>query len=127
MSFTTWEQRQVVLVVDDEPAIRDLCTAILERSGYSVLVAKNGRDGLNVYREKEDEVAVVVSDLMMAAGDGAEMARDILELNPKARIVLMTGHGMAAGISEDLRSACILLDKPFRPDQLASTVERACR
>ncbi len=127
MTATMWDQRPTALVVDDEPEICTFCASVLERNGFSVLIAPNGRDALKVYRDRQDEISVVLSDLVMAGGDGAALARDIFELNPKARIVLMSGHDSRSSVYDDLRAACVFLDKPFRKDQLEGAVARISR
>lgn len=77
------------LIVDDSPVVHKLLGGILETNGWSVLgVARNGRDGVNLYRELHPDV--VFLDYTMPIMDGLEAARCIYNLNPKARVIMLT-------------------------------------
>jgi PAS domain S-box-containing protein len=116
---------ELVLIVDDEPAVRQGTQHVLEKHGYRVLVAANGREGLGVFLLQRQRVRVVVTDLMMPEMGGVALARALRELSPDLAIVAATGlegtekrEALAAlGVTE-------LLPKPYTPAQLLMALER---
>jgi PAS domain S-box-containing protein len=86
---------ETILLVDDEEHIRELCARILARAGYTVLTAASGQEALELY-EKDETISLTVLDLIMPAMDGRQCLREILELNPAARVLIASGHSLAA-------------------------------
>ncbi|MFH1404337.1 MAG: response regulator [Candidatus Altiarchaeota archaeon] len=118
-----------VLVVDDEEPIRNAYREHLERAGYRVVEASDGREGLERLKSERD-VSVVLADHEMPGMKGLEMAAGIKGLNPKTGVILISG-------SEDLRerfktspdpNVDVFLAKPvnFKQDVLPH-VERLCK
>jgi len=81
-----------VLLVDDEESIRSLGSRMLERIGFRVITASDGREALKVYLQHRSEINVVLMDLTMPHMDGVEAARELKRLDPDARIVLSSGY-----------------------------------
>jgi len=81
----------VVLVVDDESAIRAYVARALSLAGFEVAVAADGREALRLVVEDRVRPAVVVTDIEMPGMTGIELAARLLALRPKLRIVMMTG------------------------------------
>jgi PAS domain S-box-containing protein len=114
-----WQGSGTILVVDDERIIRDLATSILEIHGFSVLTAADGEPALALYRECRDDIRAVLLDLSMPLMDGREAFERLRELDPRARVIVMTGHS-----ADDVRDGFSgeglagVLQKPFRPEQL---------
>ncbi len=113
------EDNGTILVVDNEKIIRDLATTILETYGYSVTTANDGEPAVELYRQRGADFHVVLLDLSMPLMDGAEAFRLIRQLDPRAQIILMTGHPAQEVLADfaDDRPAGVL-QKPFKPDQL---------
>jgi DNA-binding NtrC family response regulator len=112
---------ETILIVDDEPAIRDLCRSILNASGYRTLTAENGHHGLGLLRSN-GAVDLIVSDMAMPVMDGIEFVRRVFESDPHANIILMTAYAPHDMPSDELQRVCKLLRKPFRPSQLVAAV-----
>jgi CheY-like chemotaxis protein len=106
-----------VLVVDDDPLVRELIRAILEAKGYSVLLASNGIDGLLLYSSYHARLDAVLTDLEMPQMGGLELAARIHTINPSMKIVLITGSGLS-----EVPEYCGLVSKPFRPEDLLATL-----
>ena len=80
-----------ILIIDDEQGIRDLLDTLLRRKGYDVVVAKNGQEGLKVFRRERPDV--VVLDLRMPEMDGITALREIRTLDPHKPVIILTGAG----------------------------------
>lgn len=117
--------RTRVLVVDDNPEVLSVISKILSRFGYDVVSGKNGKEGLERYREKPCDV--VLTDLEMPAMDGVTLARHIKSEHPLARVVLMTGNVMAEREVSQNSGKCFIdeiLYKPIRFKDLHKTLLR---
>ena len=114
-----------VLVVDDEPMVRDVAQAILARLGLSVVQASDGEQAVECFSAEPDRFALVLMDLTMPRLSGAETFRRIRELRPDARVILMSGYH-----EHDARSSFVgigpagFLEKPFSPQALGEAIER---
>ena len=108
-----------VLVVEDNEALRQLVTMILQQKGYDVLGAANGLEGLMVYSSYRARLDLVLTDIDMPQMNGIVLATRIRALDKFKKIMFMSG---ASDDKEGLGS-CPLLSKPFRPDELIAAVE----
>ena len=89
-----------VLLVDDEEFIRDLGSRILTGAGYTIITASNGKEGLEVYQTRGDEIALVILDLVMPEMGGTQCLEALLRLNPSTKVVIASGY-TANGPTED--------------------------
>jgi len=80
-----------VLVIDDEPGIRNLLDTLLSRKGYDVVLADSGQKGLEVFRRERPDV--VVLDLKMPGMDGLAVLQQVRSFNPKQPVIILTGAG----------------------------------
>jgi PAS domain S-box-containing protein len=110
---------EMVLVVDDEDAIRQITSRTLETFGYKVLTASDGTEAVALYAERRNEIAVVLTDMLMPFMDGPATIRALQKMNPEVKIIaasgLSTGH--KAGESS-LEGVKILLSKPYTAETL---------
>ncbi|MGC8907897.1 MAG: PAS domain-containing hybrid sensor histidine kinase/response regulator [Desulfomonilaceae bacterium] len=82
---------ETVLLADDEDMLRELGRDVLTAFGYKVLEASHGKEALAIYRERAADISLVMLDLNMPEMDGQQCMTEILKLNPKARILVITG------------------------------------
>jgi CheY-like chemotaxis protein len=80
-----------VLVIDDEPEVRDSVRQVLTRVGFSVTTAENGESGLQAFCDQPPDVVII--DIIMPRINGVELIRKIRAMYPGARIVAITGGG----------------------------------
>jgi signal transduction histidine kinase/CheY-like chemotaxis protein len=108
-----------ILIVDDEALIRKVASLYLLREGYEVLTAVNGTDGVQLYASRANEIGLVLLDLTMPVLGGEEALRQIIQINPQAKIILMSGYSEQEATSQypDLNIVAFL-PKPFRGEQL---------
>lgn len=104
----------LILFVDDEEYMRNIGKVFLERLGYSVLTACDGEECIKVYGEHRAEVRAVVLDMTMPKMTGREILKKILEINPKARVLVSSGHTTEGSRLELIRAgAADFLEKPY--------------
>jgi PAS domain S-box-containing protein len=113
-----------VLVVDDEETIRNFARSALERYGYTVLLANDGRDALNIYRGLYYCVSMVVLDLTMPKMNGEETLANLLAINPNARVLLMSGFDGTETVNGSTEKSTVgFLQKPFTAAELTARVQ----
>lgn len=115
----------IVLVVDDEPAVRAVAARILARAGFEVRQASGGIDAL-AETDRLGPPNAVLTDLMMPGGGGLELARSLRERWPTLPIVFMSGYSAEyLGRDGAIGADDILIQKPFSPDELVRHVASA--
>jgi PAS domain S-box-containing protein len=82
---------EIILVVDDEPSIVSITRQTLESFGYRMLTAHNGAEAVALYAQQVDDIAMILTDLSMPVMDGRATIYALLKINPKAKIVAMSG------------------------------------
>jgi PAS domain S-box-containing protein len=110
----------VILVADDEAAVRTVACRVLERAGYRVIVAGDGRAAVDLFAARADEIDAVLLDLTMPRLRGDEALRELRRIRPGVRAILSSGfsdQGVAAGAG--------FLPKPWTPQDLLAAVRRA--
>jgi two-component system, OmpR family, phosphate regulon sensor histidine kinase PhoR len=116
--------RVCVLVVDDEPRIRDGLKRVLDPMGYFVLTVSSGREALATLESQE--VAIVLLDLQLPDTNGMDVLNVIREKHPGIVVIIITGFGTVQTAAEAMRKGAYdLLPKPFDPDQLRLAIGRA--
>ena len=116
-----------VLVIDDEPDIRELCKDIMEPLGYKVLLAGSGIDGINLYRRMKDDIALVVLDMIMPKMGGQEVFQALRNIEPEVRILICSGYSQAgfAGIEALLRlGRTLFIQKPFTRQSIGQAIKK---
>jgi PAS domain S-box-containing protein len=118
----------LVLVVDDEVAIRSMLQHSLEELGYTVLTAEHGAQGLELFDRAGEDIILVLLDLVMPVLDGAETAAGIRRRNPDVPILVMSGIADEDALRRfgEVKIAGFV-PKPFAPDQLAQAIAVARR
>ncbi len=112
-----------VLVVEDDPALREALCDTLELAGYPTLSAEDGRAAINVLNK--EQINMVVSDVQMKPMDGAALLKKIKEIDPKLPVVLMTAYGSIQKAVQAMREGAIdYLVKPFEAEVLVNMVSR---
>ncbi len=117
------ENRPTVLLVEDEPALRELAAMILEGEGYLVLQAGDGGDAISVADRHHGGIDLLVTDVVMPRLSGPELAQRLRTIRPGLEVLYMTGYNDSRLIARGIEQASVnLLLKPFTPDQLAQQV-----
>jgi two-component system, cell cycle sensor histidine kinase and response regulator CckA len=114
-----------VLLVDDEEIIRHVGDRMLRKKGFDVLLAKNGREAVEVYEREKDDIAVVLMDLIMPEMDGKEAYKALKKINPKVKIVFTSGYGPHDRPDLTDGTGVLFLQKPFHTEILYQTIQSA--
>ena len=114
---------ELILVVDDEKSIREITRGTLETFGYNVLTANDGTEALAIYADKKNEIAAVLTDMVMPFMDGPATIRALQRMNPKIKIIAASGLGQAQRAGEGaLEGVSVFLNKPYTAEKLLKTL-----
>ena len=114
---------ETILVVEDEEPIRRWVQVNLEALGYTVLTARNGVDAAAILRERRHELDLLIIDAVLPGISGLELIAETLTVDPKKKVLLMTGYSADLVGSEVLHQVP-LLEKPFTPQELVDWVNK---
>jgi two-component system, cell cycle sensor histidine kinase and response regulator CckA len=127
MSITRNDEREVVLVVDDESTVRRFAHRVLVEHGYEVHEASDGSEALEVVRGLYDRLDVVVSDIVMPRLNGVELLRQLATARPELPVILMSGYAGPQLAERGIEAPCSILAKPFSAETLVAEVRRCIR
>ncbi len=114
---------ETILVVDDEPMIKDLARDILRRFGYDVLTARGGEDALILYGQWADKISIVLLDMVMPNMSGREVFRKLREMNPAVKVIVSSGYSHDRDADDLLKEgAAGFVQKPYRMADLIRVV-----
>jgi len=114
---------ELILVVDDEPAVRRITQRILEASGYRVMLASDGVSALAQFDANQADIAVVLTDMMMPVMDGPTMIRSLRDRNPAVRIIGTSGLSLHEADDSSATWLRYFVSKPCSADTLLRTVQ----
>ncbi|WP_414564936.1 ATP-binding protein [Anabaena sp. CCY 9613] len=115
--------RELILVVDDEVAIRDITKTSLESHNYQAITASDGIEAIALYAEHRDEISLVLTDMAMPAMDGMTTIRTLQKINPKVKIIAISGLATTDKVDAayDIGIKAFLA-KPYTANQLLQTI-----
>ena len=117
-----------ILVVDDEPVLRDMTVEMLKSRGHEVLMARDGVEALDIYRQEWGRIDLVILDMIMPRLGGMETFRRLIGMDRKARILLCSGLSHNQQGQEAVRQGALgLLPKPFGMNELLGWVDKALK
>ncbi|HUX21196.1 MAG TPA: PAS domain S-box protein [Spirochaetia bacterium] len=116
---------EIILVVDDEAAVREITKQILETHGYEVIAVDDGTAALVVFNERKNHIALVLCDMVMPFLDGKATIRAITQIDPAVRVIAMSGMASKRRISTELPAGAAFLAKPYTALQLLKAVRDA--
>ena len=108
---------ETILLIDDDEAVRNGASTYLSGLGYRVLVAEDGKQGLETHEQNADQIDLVLLDLSMPNMSGREVLRELRQLNPEVKVIIFTGYPVYA---EELEEPVLL--KPIRTQEVAGKI-----
>ena len=116
---------EVVLLVAEEDMVRNLAHMILEASGYVVLEARDGREGLALCAGHQGPIDLLVTDPMIAELGGPELAARAVKLRPRLKVMFLSGQREDIALKDAIHTGTAFLQKPFTPVGLVEKVREA--
>jgi nitrogen-specific signal transduction histidine kinase/ActR/RegA family two-component response regulator len=116
---------ETILLVEDDDAVRILAERVLKSRGYTIIEARNGREGLKLCERHPGQIDLLLTDMMMPELGGRELAASAVQLRPGLKVLLVSAHSLEGMVRDDLHKATAFLAKPFTPLQLAQKVREA--
>jgi two-component system cell cycle sensor histidine kinase/response regulator CckA len=116
---------ELILIADDEAAVREITRLTLETHGYRVLEAQDGAEGVAVYAQHRDQIQLVISDMDMPVMNGAAMIRSLERINPRLKVIRtsgLVGNGKASEYLGKTAAFEVSLPKPYTAEELLRTV-----
>jgi two-component system cell cycle sensor histidine kinase/response regulator CckA len=115
-----------ILLVDDEEMILDYAKRMLEMFGYTVLTAADGETGLELYRERCREIDLVILDIIMPGMGGRKCLREMLKVDPSARVLVASGYSLDSSSEDFIRDGALgFISKPYQMNEMVKAVHRA--
>ena len=116
-------EKKTILVVDDEDIICDLLAKILANLGYNAILAKNGRQAVEIYSLQHNDIDLAIVDLSMPELDGRQTLIKLKEINSDLIVLLSSGHYEHSEVAPDQSSGIDgFLIKPYRVSQLEKVI-----
>jgi signal transduction histidine kinase len=114
---------ETVLLVDDEDIIVDIGKKNLEKLGYKVITARDGKEAVELYKKNQGNIDIVVLDMIMPEMGGGETYDKLREIDPDVKVILSSGYSLEGQASEILKRGCDgFIQKPFRMKQLSRKI-----
>ncbi len=115
---------ETILLVDDDELVIEFMHEVLEGLEYKVFAARNGGEGLEFYKKKADEIAVIITDVVMPVMGGVDMFREIRKINSTVPVVFITGYDEGNVILNDSENEnSIVLSKPVHIEELSRVIQ----
>jgi len=116
----------LVLIVDDEPLMRQMAQESLESCGYSVVTAPNGQAGVSLFKERRSEIALVLLDLVMPKMSGTEAFQEMKQIDPSVKVLLASGFQKDERVEEAMSLGVRgFIEKPYTMKALSRAVNQA--
>lgn len=117
-------QGELILVVDDEMAIRDITKTSLETYNYKAITASNGIEAVAIYAEHHEQISIVLTDMMMPSMDGPTTIRTLQKINPAVKIIAVSGLASSENLAKAASTGVkTFLSKPYSTKELLETIE----
>ncbi|WP_085813071.1 response regulator [Geoanaerobacter pelophilus] len=116
-----YQGSETILIVDDEKQLRDMLSDFLVSYGYNVILAEDGLDALDKFRQNHQEINLVVMDVVMPRKDGITCFREIKDLHPGTKVLFMSGYRPDhLHADDDFR----MIQKPFSPVEMIKAIRK---
>jgi len=117
------EGKGTVLLVDDEEMVLDAGGQMLKHLGYEVLLAGDGQEALELYKNNQDKIDLVLLDMVMPVMGGGKTFDRMKEINTNVKVLLSSGYSIEGEAKEILKRGCdAFIQKPFKLDQLSQEI-----
>ncbi len=116
--------RGTILLIDDESAILEILEKTLILTGYKVITAQSGKEALEIYKENQDRIDLVLLDMIMPGMSGGKVFDLLRELNPGVKVILSSGYSMGGEASKIMARGCNgFIQKPYHISELSKKIK----
>jgi two-component system cell cycle sensor histidine kinase/response regulator CckA len=115
--------RPRILLVEDEPFVREATCSILQNAGFEVLPAENARAAMELYEECGHRVDLVMTDMVLPGQTGQQLGQDVRKRSPEVAVLVTSGYGEAAYETEMPEASTYFLPKPYSRRTLVEKIE----
>ena len=127
-SLESKTKKGVILLVDDEETILEVCTKMLQRLGYHVLEAIDGQRAIDIFEKEKDVIDIVLLDMRMPGMNGATVYHRLIQIQPDVKVILFSGFFENQQIRRILKNENVdLIQKPVRLKQMSQKLESMLR
>ena len=114
---------ETILVVEDEPALRELIQTVLRDNGFTVLAAPSPAEALSISRGHAKAIQLLLTDVVLPEMNGSEMAKELKRERPELKVLFMSGYASHFVMHQEaLDAETRFLEKPFHPRMLLKRV-----
>ncbi len=117
-------RRRTILLVEDEPFVREATCRILESAGFEVMPAEDAREAMKLYLECERGIDLVMTDMVLPGRTGLQLAQDLQEHSPEVVVLLTSGYSNPEYATEAPESRTYFLAKPYSKRTLVEKIEK---
>ena len=116
----TLKGSETVLFVDDEDMIIEIAKEIFAQLGYKVLIARSGKEAIEIYEENKEHIDIVLLDMIMPDMSGSDTYDSLKEIDPDIKVLLSSGYSLEGQATEILNRGCSgFIQKPFKMKELS--------
>lgn len=117
-------RRRRILLVEDEPFVREATCGILENAGFEILPASDARDALRVYQQSRRAIDLLMTDMVLPGRTGQQLGQDLREQSPELAVLVTSGYFNPQYEIEEPESHIYFLAKPYSRRLLVAKIER---
>ena len=116
--------QRTVLLVEDEPFVREATRGILESAGFEVFSAEDACDAIRIYEACQQHIDLVMTDMVLPGRSGQQLGRDLRDRSPEVNVLITSGYGNAEYTIEEPESHTYFLAKPYSRRGLVEKIEK---
>ena len=118
------EEKKTVLIVDDEPVVLDIEALMMEKMGFNTLKANSSKKACQIYRDKKDNIDLVILDMIMPDDNGAATYQKLKKINSDIKVLISSGFWKDINVKAILNDGPnSFIQKPFRYAELSKKID----
>ena len=118
-----YKVKETVLLIDDDEMVVDVGELILNNSGYDVVIAKSGKEAIDVYKENHNRIDMVILDMILPDMDGGDTYDRLKEINPGIKVLLASGYDKDYQGRDVMERGCDgFIQKPYNMNELLEKI-----
>lgn len=117
-------RRRTILLVEDEPFVREATCNILQRAGFEVLPAADAPDAMEIYEQRQPSIDLVITDMVLPGATGQQLGQDLRQRSPEVKVLVTSGYGNPEYNGEAPESHTYFLAKPYSRRTLLEKIEQ---